>query len=75
MPPPTPIPSSTERAASPPESAAPCADEERLEALRLDLPRRLDEIMATGGARLESLKAAFGAAWREFTAGIDQKHR
>ena len=47
--------------------------DQRIDALRLEINRRLDEILTAGGARLASLKADFDVVWAEFTSAVDAR--
>ncbi len=53
---------------------APEAGDARIETLRVDLRRTIDEIVKAGGDRVATLKSSFEKAWEEFTALVDKRH-
>ena len=70
MPHPAPVPPSAQPL---PSTAAVTLPDQRIDALRLEINRRLDEILTAGGARLASLKADFDVVWAEFTSAVDAR--
>lgn len=68
------MPTQTEPTSSVPLRAPATSTEDRaarLDALRRDLDRRIDEIVTARGERVPALTAAFAAAWKAFGAEID----
>jgi hypothetical protein len=52
----------------------PEARDARIETLRVDLRRIIDEIVKAGGDRVATLKSSFDKGWEEFTALVDKLH-
>ncbi len=52
----------------------PEARDARIETLRVDLRRTIDEIVTAGGERVAALKSSFDKAWEEFNALVDKLH-
>lgn len=71
-----PAPSSSRPYSQPSPSSTPAAPperDERIEGLRLELNRLLDDLLIAGGARLAKVKADFDAVWKEFTSQVDRQ--
>jgi hypothetical protein len=55
-------------------SLDPEARDARIQTLRADLRRIIDEIVKAGGERVAMLKSSFEEDWEEFTSLVDKLH-